>query len=141
MWFGGDGAGLERPDLQLTPQEPEPKAKGDWRAEGVPVVQLNTEEPPKAGSDEQSLPAFLDAQLMKAIVLDEGGRRVKRQEIFAYFQSHKNYEERCAFLQNAYTDTFVELSRDSRRFGYKKQTNGLLMWEGNYLSRTAESGF
>ncbi|MEG1578584.1 MAG: hypothetical protein RR336_07450, partial [Oscillospiraceae bacterium] len=29
----------------------------------------------------------------------------------------------------------------SRRFGYKKQTNGLLMWAGSYLSRTSESVF
>ena len=52
------GAGAERSDLQLTPQEPEPKANGDWLAEGVPAVRLITEEPTEAGSGE--LPAFVD---------------------------------------------------------------------------------
>ena len=32
-------------DLQLTPQEPEPRANGDWPAEGVPAVQLTPTEP------------------------------------------------------------------------------------------------
>ena len=37
----GGGNHPERADIQLTPQEPEPRANGDWLAEGVPVVQLN----------------------------------------------------------------------------------------------------
>ena len=78
---------------------------------------------------------------MEAIVLDEGGRKIKRQEIFNYFQSHKSYEERRAFIENAYTDTFVEVLVDGVRVGYHKQNDGLLMWEGSYLSRTSESVF
>lgn len=78
---------------------------------------------------------------MEAIVLDEGGRKIKRQEIFNYFQAHKDYSERCAFLENAYTDTYVEVLVDGVRVGYHKQADGLLMWEGSYLSRTSESVF
>lgn len=132
---GGDGA--ERPDLQLTPQEPEPTANGDWLAEGVPSVRLNIAE--KAGSDE--LPAFLDAHLMEAIVLDEGGRTVRRQQIFDFFQQHRSLDERRDFLKNAYTDTYVEILVDGVRVGYRGRDNGLLMWAGSYLSRTAESVF
>ena len=119
------GTGSERSDLQLTPQEPEPE------------VRLNIEE--EAGSNE--LPAFLDAHLMEAIVLDEGGRRVKRQQIFEYFQQHKAFDERRDFIKIAYTDTYVEILAGGTRVGYRAQDDGLLMWAGSYLSRTAESVF
>jgi hypothetical protein len=78
---------------------------------------------------------------MEAIMLDEGGRSVKRQEIFNYFQSHKNSAERIQFLKNAYTDAFTEIVRDGVRVGCHKQDDGLLMWEGSYLARTSESVF
>jgi len=111
----GGGAGAQRPDLRVT---------------------IDSEE---AGGDK--LPAFLDSHLMEAIVLDEGGRSVKRQEIFNYFQSHKDSEERIQFLKNAYTDTSVEIVKDGVRIGYHKQDDGLLMWEGSYHARTSESVF
>ena len=75
------------------------------------------------------------------LVLDEGGRTVKRQEILNFFQAHKNSTERTEYLKNAYTDTYVEILVDGTRVGHKKQDDGLLMWGGSYLSRTAESVF
>ncbi|MET0017973.1 DEAD/DEAH box helicase family protein [Oscillibacter sp.] len=78
---------------------------------------------------------------MEAIVLDEGGRSVKRQEIFNYFQNHKDCAERIQYLKNAYTDTSVEIDKDGVRIGYHKQDDGLLMWEGSYHARTSESVF
>ena len=69
---------------------------------------------------------------MEAIVLDEGGRSVKRQEIFNYFQNHKDSAERIQYLKNAYIDTTVEIDKDGVRIGYHKQDDGLLMWEGSY---------
>ena len=85
--------------------------------------------------------AFIDPHLMEVIILDEGGRKVKRQEIFNYFQSHKSMEERRAFIENAYTETFVEVLTDGVRIGYHKEKDGLLMWEGSFLTRTSESVF
>ena len=78
---------------------------------------------------------------MEVIILDEGGRKVKRQEIFNYFQSHKSMEDRRAFIENAYTETFVEVLTDGVRIGYHKEKDGLLMWEGSFLTRTSESVF
>ena len=78
---------------------------------------------------------------MEVIILDEGGRKVKRQEIFNYFQSHKSMEERRAFIENAYTETFVEVLTDGVRIGYHKEKDGLLMWEGSFLTRASESVF
>ena len=112
---GGNGA--ERPDLQLNDDD------GD------------------AGSD--ALPAFLDTHLIEAILLDDGGRKHKRQDIFNYFQAHQNLAERTEFLKNSYNDIWVEVlaGTDKVRVGYHAEQDGLLMWEGSYLSRTSESVF
>lgn len=87
------------------------------------------------------LPAFLDMHLIEANLLDDGGRKHKRQEIFEYFQAHKNLAERTEFLKNSYNDIWVEVLTDGVRTGYHAEKDGLLMWEGSYLSRTLESVF
>ena len=112
---GGNGA--ERPDLQLN----------------------STDE--NAGSAE--LPAFLDEHLIEAILLDDGGRKHTRQEIFSYFQTTRDIIARTEFLKNSYNDIWVEVlaGADKVRVGYHAEEDGLLMWEGSYLSRTAESVF
>ena len=87
------------------------------------------------------LPAFLDMHLIEANLLDDGGRKHKRQEIFEYFQAHENLAERTEFLKNSYNDIWVEVLTDGVRTGYHAEKDGLLMWEGSYLSRTSESVF
>ena len=87
------------------------------------------------------LPAFLDMHLIEANLLDDGGRKHKRQEIFEYFQSHKSLAERTEFLKNSYNDIWVEVATDGVRTGYHAEKDGLLMWEGSYLSHTSESVF
>ena len=87
------------------------------------------------------LPTFLDMHLIEANLLDDGGRKHKRQEIFEYFQSHKSLAERTEFLKNSYNDIWVEVVTDGVRTGYHAEKDGLLMWEGSYLSRTSESVF
>ena len=87
------------------------------------------------------LPAFLDMHLIEANLLDDGGRKHKRQEIFEYFQAHKNLAERTGFLKNSYNDIWVEVLTDGVRSGYHAEKDGLKMWEGSYLSRASESVF
>ena len=87
------------------------------------------------------LPAFLDMHLIEANLLDDGGRKHKRQEIFNFFQSHKSLAERTEFLKNSYKDIWVEALTDGVRSGYHAEKDGLKMWEGSYLSRTSESIF
>ena len=109
------GAGTERSDLQLNKTN-----------ESVAATEF---------------PPFLDTHLIEANLLDDGGRSLKRQEIFEYFQNHKSLAERTEFLKNSYNDIWVEVVTDGVRTGYHAEKNGLLMWEGSYLSRTSESVF
>ena len=92
---------------------------------------------------EAELPAFLDTYLIEAILLDDGGRKHTRQEIFAYFQTNRDIATRTKFLKSSYNDIWVEVlaGADKVRVGYHAEKDGLLMWEGSYLSRTSESVF
>ena len=92
---------------------------------------------------EAELPAFLDEHLIEAILLDDGGRKHTRQEIFAHFQANRDIATRTEFLKNSYNDIWVEVlaGADKVRVGYHAEKDGLLMWEGSYLSHTAESVF
>ena len=96
-----------------------------------------------SGADLQvtELPPFLSEPLIRAIILDDKGRKKSRQEINQFFRNSKDTQEKIEYMKNAYSDTFVELLVDKERIGYRKQPDGLLMWEGSYLSRTSESVF
>ena len=59
-------------------------------------LQLNDDDG-NAGSD--MLPAFLDTHLIEAILLDDGGRKHTRQDIFDYFQSHHDLAQRTEFFK------------------------------------------
>ncbi|WP_234973157.1 SNF2-related protein [Holdemania sp. Marseille-P2844] len=58
-----------------------------------------------------------------------------------FFTVHPELEERVAYIKSAYQDRYTELIVDGVRVGYKPQEDGLLMWEGAYLSRKSESVF
>jgi len=62
-------------------------------------------------------------------------------DVIDYFRHHEDYQERTKFIQSIYNQDFTLFDVDNQRVGYKAQDNGLLMWEGNYLSRKAESVF
>lgn len=133
---GDRSAALDGPDEQ-------PQALSGGNGAERSDLRLTTEEPTEAGSDENALPAFLDTHLIEAILLDDGGRKHKRQDIFNYFQAHQNLAERTEFLKGSYNDIWVEVlaGTDKVRVGYHAEQDGLLMWEGSYLSRTSESVF
>ena len=137
---GRDGGAESRRSPALDGADEQPEAQRGGNGAERPDLQLNdTDE--NAGSTE--LPAFLDEHLIEAILLDDGGRKHTRQEIFAYFQANRDITTRTAFLKNSYNDIWVEVlaGADKVRVGYHAEKDGLLMWEGSYLSRTAESVF
>ena len=135
--FAYDGAAVydaeTRQCLRVYGDYPDEKAREQAAAFALEhdTAQQNTAE----------LPAFLDMHLIEANLLDDGGRKHKRQEIFEYFQAHKSLAERTEFLKNSYNDIWVEVLTDGVRTGYHAEKDGLLMWEGSYLSRTSESVF
>ncbi len=137
---GRDGGAESRRSPALDGADEQPEAQRGGNGAERPDLQLNSTDE-NAGSVE--LPAFLDEHLIEAILLDDGGRKHTRQEIFAYFQATRDITARTEFLKNSYNDIWVEVlaGADKVRVGYHAEKDGLLMWEGSYLSRTAESVF
>ena len=137
---GRDGGTESRQSPALDGADEQPEAQRGGNGAERPDLQLNSTDE-NAGSAE--LPAFLDTYLIEAILLDDGGRKHTRQEIFAYFQAIRDITARTEFLKNSYNDIWVEVlaGADKVRVGYHAEKDGLLMWEGSYLSRTAESFF
>ena len=137
---GRDGGTESRRSPALDGADEQPEAQCGGNGAERPDLQLNSTDE-NAGSAE--LPAFLDEHLIEAILLDDGGRKHTRQKIFAHFQTNRDIATRTEFLKNSYNDIWVEVlaGADKVRVGYHAEKDGLLMWEGSYLSRTAESFF
>ena len=147
----GDGTGRGR-DGGTESRRPNEMGGADERSEkrrrgngaGGADLQLNTE-PEEADSAEETpseLPAFLDEKKIFAIIENRNDDLIyKKAQIELFFRSHPDEAERAEYLRSAYQDRFTEIIADGARLGYRPQENGLLMWEGAYLSRTSESVF
>ena len=132
------GTESRRPDALDGTDEQHPSVSGGNGAAGVDL-QLN-DEPDEADSAE--LPAFLDEKLIMAVIANkDDDLKYKKQQIEMFFTVHPELEERVAYIKSAYQDRYTEIIVDGIRIGYKPQEDGLLMWEGAYLSRTSESVF
>ena len=135
---GRDG-GTESPrsdEVGATHEQPSERSGGN-DPHGADLQLSDTEQ-----ADSQELPAFLDeAQIMAVIANKDDDLKYKKQQIELFFSVHTDQRERADYLKSAYQDRYTEIIADGQRLGYKPQEDGLLMWEGSYLSRTKESVF
>ena len=135
---GRRGDGAERVDLQLTEEPPE-ETEPEVEAEEPPETEV-PEAAENAGGE--MLPAFLDEKRIMAVIANrDDDLKYKKQQIELYFSVHPEAADRAEYLKTAYQDRYTEILVDGVRVGYKPQSDGLLMWEGAYLSRTSESVF
>lgn len=133
------GTESQRPDEMGADDEQHPE-RGGGNSAGGADLQLK-DEPEKSAGGEQ-LPALLDEkQIMAVIANKDDDLKYKKQQIELFFSVHPDEQERAEYLKSAYQDRFTEIIADGQRLGYRPQEDGLLMWEGAYLSRTKESVF
>ena len=91
-------------------------------------------------SDE--LPPLIDEELILGILANKDNDLVQDKEaIVTFFKANTDSERRAEFLKSIYPIRYTELDINNQRVGYSPTADGLLMWEGNYLSRTKESVF
>ncbi len=103
-------------------------------------LQLNTESSEEADSDE--LPASLDDTLIMGVIANKDDElKYKKQQIALFFSIHPDESERAEYLKSAYPDRYTEILVGAKRVRFKPQEDGLLMWEGAYLSRSSEAVF
>lgn len=138
---GAPQSDLHQPaDLRETEQPPAGDRADGPRPDGADLRLTTEEATEKAGSDE--LPAFLDEKLIGAIISNkDNDLKYNKQQIELYFSIHPDEAQRAEYLRSAYQDRYTEIVVDDVRVGYKPREDGLLMWEGAYLSRTRESIF
>ena len=133
------GTESQRPDEMGADDEQHPERGGGSGAGGTDL-QLKDEPEESAGGEQ--LPALLDEKQIMAIIANkDDDLKYKKQQIELFFSVHPDEQERAEYLKSAYQDRFTEIIADGQRLGYRPQEDGLLMWEGAYLSRTKESVF
>ena len=133
------GTESQRPD-EMGADDEQPPERGGGNSAGGADLQLKDEPEESAGGEQ--LPALLDEkQIMAVIANKDDDLKYKKQQIELFFSVHPDEQERAEYLKSAYQDRFTEIIADGQRLGYRPQEDGLLMWEGAYLSRTKESVF
>ena len=117
----GRGSDSEGTDLRI---EPEPAA---------PEIVLTAD---------PELPPLLEQRFITAILENrDDDLKSPKKEIEGFFREYYEQNKRAEYLKSVYPDRLTELMVDGTRIGYKATNDGLLMWEGAYLSRTKESVF
>ena len=88
------------------------------------------------------LPPFVDEQAIKYMLSNPDDDLVQRKPaIIKAYQTIKNDNELINYTKTLYPRRFDEYDKFNKHFGFTLADNGLLMYEGNYKTRTKESVF
>lgn len=103
-------------------------------------LQLNTQSRKGVSVVKESLSPFLNAKAIAFILCYDRFLSVSRTDVIRYFDMNTDKQKRVSYLKSIYNNEYTELNTpENNRLGYKKDDSGLLMWEGTFLTRTAES--
>ena len=121
-------------------QQPEAAGGGNDPSDAVRSI---TEEPAAAESEESpsafSLPEF-PAELLPSLLKADTTSRASNADILSFFSKTPLLIDRLRYIRESYKVVFTELLlEDDTRVGFYKESNGLLVWRGSYLTRSAES--
>lgn len=87
------------------------------------------------------LPPFLNEKYIAEILTNDRFFKIKRDKVAEFFENTPDTEKRAEFMKKVFNSDYTELDFDDTRLGYKADKSGVLMWEGNFLSRTSEAVF
>ena len=128
-------AGLDADD-----QQPEKAGGGSSPSDAV----RNLTESPAQAESEQSPSAFalpeFPPTLLPQLLAAETSSRASNAEYLTFYDKNPLLIDRLRFVRESYKDIFTELLlADDTRMGFHRQDNGLLVWQGAYLTRSAET--
>ena len=90
--------------------------------------------------EDKSLPFFGKDEVINEILGTTPHLKASKDEIRAFYESNADDTARTEYIKGIFNDDYTELIlSDGRRVGYKTFENVLHLWEGSYLSRTAQS--
>ena len=148
------GQDAARPDAESADARPQdepaglgadvqqPEAAGG-RNDSSDAVRSITEEPAAAESEPSpsafSMPEF-PAELLPSLLKADTTSRASNADILSFFSKTPLLIDRLRYIRESYKVVFTELLlEDDTRVGFYKESNGLLVWQGSYLTRSAES--
>lgn len=90
--------------------------------------------------EDTSLPFFGNEDTIREILATTPHLKASKDEIRAFFESVADENKRIEYIKSIFNNDYTEvILSDDRRVGYKTYQNVLHLWEGSYLSRTAQS--
>lgn len=90
--------------------------------------------------EDKSLPFFGRDDTIREILATTPHLKASKDEIRAFYESNPDETARTEYIKSLFNNDYTELIlSDGRRVGYKTFENVLHLWEGGYLSRTAQS--
>lgn len=90
--------------------------------------------------EDKSLPFFGGDDTVREILGTTPHLKASKDEIRAFFEATADENARISYIKRIFNNDYTEvILSDGRRVGYKTYRNVLQLWEGSYLSRTAQS--
>ena len=90
--------------------------------------------------EDKSLPFFGGDDTIREILGTTPHLKASKDEIRAFFEATADENARISYIKRIFNNDYTEvILSDGRRCGYKTYQNVLQLWEGSYLSRTAQS--
>ena len=90
--------------------------------------------------EDKSLPFFGGDDTVREILGTTPHLKASKDEIRAFFEATADEDARISYIKSIFNNDYTEvILSDGRRVGYKTYQNVLQLWEGSYLSRTAQS--
>lgn len=91
-------------------------------------------------NEDKSLPFFGGDDTIREILGTTPHLKASKDEIRAFFETVADDDKRTEYIKGIFNNDYTEvILSDDRRVGYKTFQNVLHLWEGSYLSRTAQS--
>lgn len=138
-------------------------ARQENKPAGLDAVDERTESPSRGTGDEtnlqpvteppleesvQTLSSFsiptpdlppLDDSLILGLLAQQTSTRADNADILAYFEKHADLASRSEFCRTSYKQIYTQLYVGERMAGFIRHDQYLELWEGNYLTKTAQS--
>ena len=126
--------------LGAADQQPEEAGGGSSPSDAARSL---TEAPAQAESEPSpsafALPEF-PPTLLPQLLAAETSSRADNAEYLTFYNKNSLLIDRLRFVRESYKDIFTELLlADDTCAGFHRQDNGLLVWQGAYLTRSAET--
>lgn len=80
----------------------------------------------------------LEDHLVMGLLAAESTSRADNAAILQYFNEHSDLAERSEFCKHCYKQIYTQLYVNEQMVGFVRHDMGLELWEGNYLTKTAQ---